>query len=251
MDTARGGAGKRAWWTAALLGVGVLVNYFDRVNLAVAQGAMQREWGVGNIGFGYLSSAYSWTYAAMQLPAGWLLDRFGVWAVGSVAALLWSAASFGGAAAPGLRIFFASRLLLGVAEAPTFPANAKAVAAWFPPEKRGLPTAIFDAGAKLGAGIGVLALGWLLVRHGWRWSFAATGAMSFAYFVLFAAFYRDKKQAAGVETRTAASPSAAANQAPRPIQARPEWDLDSSCGRGKFSASPWDFPATATAFISS
>ncbi len=76
-------AGKRAWWTATLLGVGVLVNYFDRVNLAVAQGAMQREWGVGNIGFGYLSSAYSWTYAAMQLPAGWLLDRFGVWAVGS------------------------------------------------------------------------------------------------------------------------------------------------------------------------
>jgi MFS transporter, ACS family, D-galactonate transporter len=185
--------GKRAWLTAALLGVGVLVNYFDRVNLAVAQGAMQHEWGVGDIGFGYLSSAYSWTYAAMQLPAGWLLDRFGVWAVGSVAALLWSVASFGGAAAPGLRGFFWSRLLLGVAEAPTFPANAKAVAAWFPPEKRGMPTAIFDAGAKLAAGIGVLTLGWILVRHGWRWSFAVTGAMSFAYFIVFAAFYRDRK----------------------------------------------------------
>jgi MFS family permease len=185
------GAGKRAWWTAALLGVGVLVNYFDRVNLAVAQGAMQHEWGVGDVGFGYLSSAYSWTYAAMQLPAGWLLDRFGVWAVGSVAALLWSVASFGGAAAPGLRSFFWSRLLLGVAEAPTFPGNAKAVAAWFPPEKRGLPTAIFDAGAKLAAGVGVVTLGWILVRHGWRWSFAATGAMSFAYFVVFAACYRD------------------------------------------------------------
>jgi ACS family D-galactonate transporter-like MFS transporter len=203
-----GSAGKRAWWTATLLGVGVLVNYFDRVNLAVAQGAMQREWGVGNIGFGYLSSAYSWTYAAMQLPAGWLLDRFGVWAVGSVAALLWSVASFSGAAAPGLRSFFWSRLLLGVAEAPTFPGNAKAVAAWFPPEKRGLPTAIFDAGAKLGAGLGVVALGWLLVRHGWRWSFAATGAMSFAYFVVFAAFYRDKKQTGAAERIAAGSASA-------------------------------------------
>jgi len=185
------GAGRRAWWTATLLGAGVLVNYFDRVNLSVAQAALRQQWGVGDVAFGYLSSAYSWTYALLQLPMGSLLDAFGVRAVSVAAALLWSVASFAAAASPGLRSFFASRLLLGIAEAPTFPANAKAIALWFPAEQRGLPTAIFDAGAKLGTAIGVPVLGVLLFHFGWRWSFAFTGALSFAYFVAFAVFYRD------------------------------------------------------------
>jgi len=200
-------AGRRAWLTASLLGAGVLVNYFDRVNLSVAQAALRQEWGVGDVAFGYLSSAYSWTYAAMQLPMGWLLDRWGVRAVGVAAALLWSVASFGAASAPGLRSFLASRLLLGVAEAPTFPANAKAIAEWFPPEQRGLPTSMFDAGAKLGACLGVPLLGLVLFRYGWRWSFAATGVLSLAYFLAFATWYRDpvgRERAAGVMRKSAA-----------------------------------------------
>jgi len=198
-------AGKRAWLTAALLGAGVLVNYFDRVNLSVAQAALQREWGVGDVAFGYLSSAYSWTYAAMQLPMGWLLDRLGVRAIGIGAALLWSVASFAAAAAPGLRSFLASRFLLGVAEAPTFPANAKAVAEWFPAEKRGLPTAMFDGAAKLGTCLGVPLLGLLLVRYGWRWSFAVTGVLSFTYFVAFAIGYRDRGSAAPNKAESASA----------------------------------------------
>jgi MFS family permease len=152
---------------------------------------LRQQWGIGDIGFGYLSSAYSWTYALLQMPMGALLDSFGVRAVGTVAALLWSVASFAAALAPGLRSFFASRLLLGIAEAPTFPANAKAIAQWFPPQRRGMPTAIFDSSAKFATAIGVPVLGILLVHYGWRWSFAATGALSFAYFVAFALFYRD------------------------------------------------------------
>ena len=61
-----------------MLGFGVLVNYFDRVNLSVSQDALRAAFGISPVMFGYLSSAYSWTYAACQLPAGLLLDRFGV-----------------------------------------------------------------------------------------------------------------------------------------------------------------------------
>jgi len=199
MMNAATNAGRRAWLTASLLGAGVLVNYFDRVNLSVAQAALRQQWGVGDVAFGYLSSAYSWTYALLQLPMGALLDQFGVRSISIVAAFFWSVASFGAAAAPGLRSFFASRLLLGVAEAPTFPANAKAIAAWFPPRRRGLPTAIFDAGAKLGVALGVPILGLLLFHYGWRISFAVTGVLSFAYFVAFAIFYSDAPAPASVE----------------------------------------------------
>jgi MFS family permease len=192
---------QRAWLTASLLGAGVLVNYFDRVNLSVAQAALRQQWGVGDIAFGYLSSAYSWTYALLQLPMGALLDRFGVRSVSLIAAFLWSAASFSAAAAPGIRSFFTSRLLLGIAEAPTFPANAKAIANWFPPERRGLPTAIFDAGGKLGPALGVPILGLLLFHFGWRISFAVTGTLSFAYFLAFALFYRENPDAASIARR--------------------------------------------------
>jgi MFS family permease len=184
----------RRWGIALLLGLGVLVNYFDRINLSVAQSALRNEFGISTITFGYLLSAYSWTYALCQVPSGVLLDRFGVRTVGRVSALIWSVASFAAALATGLWGFLSARFLLGIGEAPTFPANAKAIGYWFPKSERSLATAIFDSAAKFSSAIGVPIMGLLLIRFGWRWSFAATGIISFLYFVLFYAFYRNPSE---------------------------------------------------------
>src|SRR5271156_397192 len=140
---------RRRWGIAFLLGFGVLVNYFDRVNLSVSQEALHAEFGISLVTFGYLLSAYSWTYAAFQLPSGLLLDRFGVKLVGRVGSFLWSVASFGAAISTGLGGFLGARLLLGVGEAPIFPANSKATGYWFPTAERSMATAIFDCAAKL------------------------------------------------------------------------------------------------------
>ena len=185
---------RRRWGIALLLGFGVLVNYFDRVNLSVSQAALHEAFGVSTITFGYLLSAYSWTYAAFQLPAGLVLDRFGVKIVGRIGTLLWSVASFAAAISTGLTGFLGARFLLGIGEAPTFPANAKAVGYWFPAEERSLATAIFDSAAKFASAIGVPVLGILLLRFGWRWSFAATGFLSLIYFGLFYVFYRNPSE---------------------------------------------------------
>jgi ACS family D-galactonate transporter-like MFS transporter len=176
---------RRRWRIAFLLSFGVLVNFFDRVNLSVSQDALHASFGLSMIAFGFLSSAYSWTYAAMQIPAGILLDRWGVRRVGCISTLLWSVASFGAAISSGIAGFFGARFLLGVGESPTFPANAKAIGYWFPENERSLATAITDAAAKFSTAIGVPFLGLLLLRFGWRWSFAATGLISFFYFLLF------------------------------------------------------------------
>jgi sugar phosphate permease len=176
---------------AFVLGFGVLVNYFDRVNLSVAKQALEKDFGVSNIVFGYLLSAYNWTYAALQLPSGILLDRFGVETIGRFSALIWTLACFGGALSPGLGTFFGSRLLLGVGEAPTFPANAKATGYWFPRQERSLATAIFDSAAKFSAAIGTLLIGILLIHFGWRIAFGITGIASFLYFLVFYFTYRD------------------------------------------------------------
>src|SRR5579863_229665 len=181
----------RRWRIAFLLAFGVLVNFFDRINLSVSRDALHASFGLSLVAFGYLSSAFSWTYAVMQMPAGVLLDRWGVRRVGRISALLWSVASFAAAVAPGINWFFGARLLLGVSESPTFPANAKALGYWFTRDERGLATAITDAAAKLATAVGVPFIGVLLFYFGWRWSFAVTGFISFLYFLFFYFFYRD------------------------------------------------------------
>jgi MFS transporter, ACS family, D-galactonate transporter len=182
---------RRRWRIAWLLSAGVLVNYFDRVNLSVSHAALYTAFGVSNITFGYLSGAYNWTYAMCQLPVGVLLDRFGVRRIGRISTALWSIASFAAAASTGIGGLFGARLLLGVGEAPTFPANAKAIGYWFPSKERGFATSIFDAAAKFSSALGVPVIGVLLLKVGWRWSFAATGLISLMYFLLFSKVYRD------------------------------------------------------------
>src|SRR5260370_20834333 len=103
--------------------------------------------------FGYLSSAYNWPYALLQLPSGLLLDRFGVRRVGIISTMIWSVASFAAAISTGIGSLFGARFLLGIGEAPTFPANSKATGYWVPKDERSPATAIFDSAAKLSSAI--------------------------------------------------------------------------------------------------
>jgi sugar phosphate permease len=202
------------WTIAFLLAFGVIVNFFDRINLAVSQQALHESFGLTLISFGYLSSAFSWTYAAMQVPAGILLDRLGVRRIGRISTFLWSMASFCAALAPGLTWLFAARLLLGVAESPTFPANAKAIGQWFPEQERSLAVSITDAAAKLSSAIGVPLIGILLLHFGWRWSFAATGLTSLFYFAMFYRVYREPGELAqGKPAQTEVQATVAQTQA--------------------------------------
>jgi MFS transporter, ACS family, D-galactonate transporter len=177
-----------------LLWLGVLINYFDRVNLSVSHHALTVDFGISDIAFGYLLGAYNWTYALCQLPVGVVIDKLGVRQVGRVGTLIWSLASFAGAIAHGFGGLFSARLLLGVGEAPVFPANAKAIGSWFPVKERSLATSLYDSAAKLAAAVGVPAIGILLLRVGWRLSFAVTGVVSLLYCFLFFLIYREPEQ---------------------------------------------------------
>lgn len=188
------GGPRRRWRIAWLLALGVLVNYFDRVNLSVSHGALYTAFGISDVAFGYLSAAYNWSYALCQLPVGVVLDRFGVGRVQRIGIFIWSMASFAGALTPNLTGLFGARLLLGIGEAPTFPANAKAIGVWFPTNERSFATSLTDAAAKAASAIGVPLLGILLLRVGWRWSFAATGAISLLYLLVFRAVYREPEE---------------------------------------------------------
>jgi sugar phosphate permease len=182
---------KRRWGIGALLGVGVLVNYFDRINLSVAAPQLQQAFHLSSADIGLLFSAFFWTYALLQIPTGMLLDKFGVTRIGRWGAFLWAVASTLTACAGGFGGVFAARALLGVAEAPGFPASSKATGYWFPRRERAMATALFDAAAKFSNVIGVPLVALAVVHLGWRWGFGITAVLSLAYFAAFTLIYRD------------------------------------------------------------
>ncbi|MBV8754127.1 MAG: MFS transporter [Hyphomicrobiales bacterium] len=179
------------WGIGVLLGIGILINYFDRVSLSVAAPQVQSEFALTPVHLGWLLSGFFWSYALLQIPVGMILDRYGVTAVNRASTFLWSLTCAATAFASGFGTVFAARIGLGVAEAPGFPASSKATGYWFPRQERALATAIFDAAAKFSNVIGVPLVALVVVNFGWRWGFGVTAVLSFLYFVAFYIFYRD------------------------------------------------------------
>ncbi|HEY0586495.1 MAG TPA: MFS transporter [Pseudoduganella sp.] len=182
---------KRRWGIGALLGIGVLINYIDRIGLSVAAPQIQEAFNLTPVDMGLLFSAFAWSYSLLQIPVGMVLDRFGPTRVGRWGAFLWGLASVITALSSGFAGIFAARVLLGIAEAPAFPVSSKATGYWFPRSERGTATAIFDAAAKFSNVIGVPLVAVTVVAFGWRWGFGLTAVLSFSYFFAFLLLYRD------------------------------------------------------------
>src|SRR3984893_5082364 len=134
-----------------LLALSVFINYIDRANLSVAAPLLQDELGLSHAQLGILLSAFFWTYACMQLLAGWLVDRFEVKWVLAIGFFVWSAAtSFTGA----LHAFIALlvvRVVVGIGESVAYPAYAKIFANHFVESQRGFANSIVGAGQSLGS----------------------------------------------------------------------------------------------------
>ncbi len=148
--------GRRRWSIGVLLGVGILINYFDRVNISVAAPQLQQEFGLTPADVGLLFSAFFWSYAILQVPVGMVLDRFGVMPVSRIGAFLWGVASGAVAFANGFGAIFAARVLLGVAEGRRFrptprrPATGSraANARWRPPSSMRRPSSPTSSGCR-------------------------------------------------------------------------------------------------------
>jgi ACS family glucarate transporter-like MFS transporter len=159
------------------------VNYADRATLSIAGPALSKELHLDPIAMGYIFSAFGWSYVVAQVPGGWLLDRFGSRWVYAFSIMIWSAFTLmqgwvgflGGGAA--ITVLFLLRLLVGFAEAPSFPANARIVAAWFPGNERGTASAFFNSGQYFATVIFAPLMGWIAHDFGWRYVFFVMGGL--------------------------------------------------------------------------
>lgn len=167
----------------AVLFLVTTINYADRATLSIAGSPISKEFGIDPISMGYLFSAFSWSYVIAQLPGGWLLDRFGTKVVYGLSIFFWSIFTLlqgvPGLVTGGLAIttLFALRFMVGIAEAPSFPGNARIVAAWFPNNERGTASAIFNSAQYFATVIFSPFMAWVVTGYGWRSLFYVMGAM--------------------------------------------------------------------------
>jgi MFS transporter, ACS family, D-galactonate transporter len=178
----------------------VTINYLDRALLGVSLPSLEREFTLAPATAGVLLSAFSWTYFLAQVPAGVLLDRLSVRALYVGSLFAWSLTTLLHALAGGLRSLLGLRLLLGVAEAPCFPANNTILAKWFPSSERARAVGLYTAAEYVGLSFLSPVLYWGLSIAGWRTLFLAAGLIGMAYSAFFARSYRDPKDHPALST---------------------------------------------------
>src|SRR5690242_12919672 len=167
----------RRWVTVFLLAAGLVIAYVDRTNLSVALATAEfrQYFHFTDEQRGFLNSAFFWSYTLLQIPAGFVVDRFGVKLPIAVALFFWCLASAATSMATLLWQLISLRLLLGVAEAVVFPAGLSWIHRNIEEERRGLAAAIFVGGTKWGPAIAAPLATWLVSQYGWRIMFQVVG----------------------------------------------------------------------------
>jgi len=179
------------YWIIAVLFLISSINYASRATLGIAGKPLASEFHLDAVQLGYLFSAFAWAYAIGQIPGGGLLDRYGSRPVYLWSISLW--AVFTGLQAfvpylsfvPVMISLFILRMALGLAECPSFPANARIVANWFPNSERGTASAIFNASQYFSVVAFTPLMGWLAQYHGWQSVFFWMGVIGLIGAVIF------------------------------------------------------------------
>ena len=175
------GRGWIRYTVLAMLFVVTVVNYADRSTISIAGDDIQKSLGLSSQELGFILSGFGWSYLVAQIPGGWLLDKYGAKRVYGWALFAWSAITalqgfidFFTFLSP-IALFFILRLLVGVAEAPSFPGNASILASWFPTQTRGRAVALINAAQYFGTVVFSPLMGWLVYSFGWQHVFWVVG----------------------------------------------------------------------------
>ncbi len=179
----------------ALISAGTMINYLDRTVLGVAAPDMAAELHISPAVMGIVFSAFSWSYAASQIPGGWLLDRIGTRLTYFLAVTFWSLFTLVQGFANSIASLLAFRLGLGVSEAPCFPTNSRVVATWFREHERAQATAAYTVGEYLGLACFGPLLYWISRRFGWRALFFVVGVAGIVFAAIWWTLYREPESA--------------------------------------------------------
>jgi len=185
---------KARYLIAVMLFVTVVINYVDRANLSVAAPLIAREFGLDTAQQGLLLSAFGWTYAALQLPGGWLVDRLHPRLLYPLCLILWSLATIFMGVVGSFAALIVLRMAVGVFEAPAYPINNKVVTRWFPEKERATAIGFYTSGQFIGLALLTPVLTWLQYALSWHWIFVLTGAAGVIWALVWFLVYRNPRE---------------------------------------------------------
>jgi len=170
------------------------VNYLDRATLAVANPLIRQELGLNVAGMGLLLSAFLWSYAFSQLPAGALVDRLGPRRLLTIGLTVWSLAQAAAGLVTSFSVFILARIALGIGESPQFTSATRVVRDWFNVRERGLPIGMVATSPFIGQAIAPPLLTALMLTFGWRLMFVIMGAASLVVAAVWFTFFREPRE---------------------------------------------------------
>jgi len=165
--------------------------YVDRVNLSTAAGPLQADLGLSNLQLGVAFSAFAYSYLVCQIFGGVIADKFGprITLIGCVA--IWVLSTIATGLIGGLASLFAARLVLGIGEGATLPAQARAIANWTPADRRGIMQGVTHSFSRLGNAVTPPIVALLITLFSWRASFFILGGVTAVWLVFWVLFFRD------------------------------------------------------------
>jgi sugar phosphate permease len=185
---------KTRWLVLFLISLMYLICYMDRSNISVAQPEIAKAFGLSKTSMALVLSAFTWSYALGQIPAGWMGDRFGPKRVLTVIMSWWSIAAVMTGAALGLSSLFAARFMLGLGEAGAFPVASRGMQLWFPRSERGRIQGTTHFFSRFAVAVTPFVAGSILLSFGWRSIFYIFGSLGLVWSVVFAVYYRNRPE---------------------------------------------------------
>jgi len=175
------------------------ITYIDRVNISTAAIAFRQELNLTNIQYGWIFSAFAYTYALFQIVGGFIGDRYGPRLVLGVCGLIWALATLGTGLAGGFWSLILARVLLGLGEGATFPTATSAMSRWTRAGWRGFAQGITHSFARGGNALTPWLIATLIAYWSWRGSFVVMGLLSLVWTATWVWYFRnDPRDHAGV-----------------------------------------------------
>jgi MFS family permease len=175
---ARAAGLSRPFYVVALLALVLGINYVDRGAMPTAALQMRHDLGLTAQDYGILFSAFWYMYFWVQIPVGWLAERYGAHWVLAGGLVIWAGATSLMGAAVGFWSLLFVRLMLGLGESVGFPCVSKLLACVMPLESLGKANGILGLGYLTAPGIGIWLAGLLIDAVGWRGMFLVFGVAS-------------------------------------------------------------------------
>ena len=181
---------KKRYNILALIFGSVVINYLDRTNISVAAPAIKEALDLSSVQLGLIFSAFGWTYVALQIPGGIVVDRIGARLLYGLMLLFWSVATLLQGFVNSFIVLLGLRASIGVFEAPAYPANNAIVTKWFPENERASAIAIYTSGQFIGLAFLFPVLTVIQDQLGWRGLFIISGVIGILWALVWYLFYR-------------------------------------------------------------